>query len=403
MILFIFNLITQRSFIMSHQNPVFIPGPTNIPDKIRRAMDQASWDHRAPDFAAFFHPILNGLKTVFKTTAGEVLIFPASGTGGLEASIVNTLSPGDKVLAASYGMFSQRWIEICQRFEIEIEVIDVEWGEAAPVAQFAQVLANDSDHDIKAVLVTQNETATGVETDIASVREAMNQSNHPALLCVDGVSSIASVDFRMDEWGVDLAVAGSQKGFMLNTGLALVGVSQKALAAGKQARLPRCYFDFADMIAANKVGSFPFTAPVSLIYGLRESIRLLQEEGLDNVFDRHRRIAQGVRQAVESWGLTLCGRKPEQYSQTVSAIYVPDGFNSSTLVELAYNKHGVSYGLGLGKMAGRVFRIGHVGMMTDAMALSGIATIEMAMKDLDYPIELGSGVAAAQEFYRKSA
>lgn len=388
---------------MLHQNPVFIPGPTNIPDRLRRAMDQASWDHRAPDFAAFFHPILNDLKTVFKTQKGEVLIFPSSGTGGLEASIVNTLSPGDKVLAASYGMFSQRWIEICRRFQIEVEVIDVEWGEAAPVAQFAGVLASDSQHEIKAVLVTQNETATGVETDIAAVREAMNQSNHPALLCVDGVSAIASVDFRMEEWGVDLAVAGSQKGFMLNTGLALVGVSQKALAAGKQARLPRCYFDFADMIAANKVGSFPFTAPVSLIYGLRESINMLQEEGLDRVFERHQRIAQGVRQAVEAWGLKLCGHHPEQYSKTVSAIYVPDGFNSDTLVELAYKKYGVSYGLGLGKVAGRVFRIGHVGMMTDAMALSGIATIEMVMKDLDYPIELGSGVSVAQEFYRKTA
>lgn len=388
---------------MLQQNPVFIPGPTNIPDRLRRAMDQASWDHRAPDFPAFFHPLLDDLKSVFKTQMGEVLIFPSSGTGGLEASIVNTLSPGDKVLAASYGMFSQRWIEICRRFQIEVEVIDVEWGEAAPVDQFERVLASDSQHEIKAVLVTQNETATGVETNIASVREAMNRSNHPALLCVDGVSAIASVDFRMDEWGVDLAVAGSQKGFMLNTGLALVGVSQKALAAGKQAKLPRCYFDFVDMIAANKVGSFPFTAPVSLIYGLRESINMLQEEGLDNVFERHQRIAQGVRQAVEAWGLTLCGKNPALYSKTVSAIYVPDGFNSDTLVELAYKKYSVSYGLGLGKVAGRVFRIGHVGMMTDAMALSGIATIEMVMKDLDYPIELGSGVAAAQKFYRQSA
>jgi alanine-glyoxylate transaminase/serine-glyoxylate transaminase/serine-pyruvate transaminase len=388
---------------MSHQNPVFIPGPTNIPDRLRRAMDRASWDHRAPDFAEFFHPILNDLKTIFKTQAGEVLIFPSSGTGGLEASIVNTLSPGDKVLAANYGMFSQRWIQICQRLQIEVEVVEAEWGLGAPVDQFAQVLANDKGHEIKAVLVTQNETATGVETDIAKVREAMKQSNHPALLCVDGVSAIASVDFRMDEWGVDLAVAGSQKGFMLNTGLALVGVSQKALAAGKQAKMPRCYFDFADMIAANKIGSFPFTAPVSLIYGLRESIDMLQEEGLNQVFQRHQRIAQGVRQAIEAWGLSLCAQNPEQYSQTVSAIYVPKGINSDTLVEQAYTKYGVSYGLGLGKVTGRVFRIGHVGMLTDTIALSGIATIEMVMKDLDYPIELGSGVAAAQEFYRKSA
>jgi alanine-glyoxylate transaminase/serine-glyoxylate transaminase/serine-pyruvate transaminase len=388
---------------MSSQNPVFIPGPTNIPDRLRRAMDVQTRDHRAPDFVEFFRPLFQDLKAVLKTTTGRVLLFPASGTGGWEAAITNTLSPGDTVLAARFGMFSHRWIDLCRRHGMDVRVMEAPWGEGAPAEAYAEALAADTEHRIKAVLVTHNETATGVRSDVAAIRRALDAANHPALLYVDGVSSIASMDFRMDEWGVDLAVTGSQKGFMLPTGLAIVGVSEKALAAMETATCPRCFFDFRDMMQANANGGFPYTPPVQLLCGLGESLAMLKEEGLEAVFARHHRIAEGVRRAVAGWGLSLCAKRPDLYSDTVTAILVPDGFSADTLVNHAYDRYGVSFGVGLGEVAGKVFRIGHLGSMTDVMALSGIATAEMAMADLGYPITLGSGVAAAQEYYRQTA
>jgi alanine-glyoxylate transaminase/serine-glyoxylate transaminase/serine-pyruvate transaminase len=342
---------------MSGQNPVFIPGPTNIPDRLRFAMAAQTMDHRAPDFVELLAPLLDDLKTVFKTESGQVVTFPASGTGGWEAAITNTLSPGDKVLVARYGMFSHRWIDMCQRHGLDV---------------------------------------------VAAVRKAIDMGDHPALLFVDCVSSLATMDFRMDEWGVDLAVAGSQKGFMLVTGMAIIGVSQKAMKAMDRAKCPRTFFDFRDMIAANAKGGFPYTPPVQLMFGLRESLDMLFEEGLENVFARHHRIAEGVRKATAAWGLRLCARTPDLYSDSVSAIFVPSGFDSDALTSHAFDTYGVSFGVGLGEMAGKAFRIGHLGSLTDVMALSGIATIEMAMKDLNYPIELGAGVTAAQEYYRKS-
>ena len=387
---------------MTGQNPVFIPGPTNIPDRLRHAMNTQTMDHRAPDFVDFFEPLFNDLKKVFKTETGVVITFPSSGTGGWEASITNTLSPGDKVLVARFGMFSHRWIDLCQRHRLDVEVIECEWGTGAPADIYAERLAADTNQEIKAVLVTHNETATGVKSDIAAVRRAMDACNHPAMLYVDCVSSLASMDFRMDEWGVDLAVSGSQKGFMLSTGMAIVGVSQKALKATETAECPRCFFDFRDMLAANAKGGYPYTPPIQLMHGLRESLDMLTEEGLDNVFARHHRIAEGIRRGISAWGLKLCARSPELYSDTVSAIYVPEGFDSDVLTNLAYDKYGVSFGVGLGQMAGKAFRIGHLGSLTDVMALSGLATIEMAMKDLNYPIELGQGVSAAQDYYRVS-
>ncbi len=387
---------------MTGQNPVFIPGPTNIPDRLRAAMNVQTTDHRAPDVADLIAPLLASLKKVLKTETGEVAIYPGSGTGGWEAAVTNTLSPGDRVLIARYGMFSHRWIDLCQKHNLDVEIIECAWGEGAPADEFGRRLTADDGHAIKAVLVTHNETATGVVSDIAAVRAAMDGAGHPAMLFVDGVSSIASMDFRMDEWGVDLAITGSQKGFMLATGMAIIGISQKALAATATATSPRCYFDFNDMINANRTGSFPYTPPMSLIYGLRESVAMLLDEGLENVFARHRRIAEGVRRAVSAWGLKLCAETPDLYSDTVSAIHVPSGFDSGKLVEHAYDAYRVSFGVGLGEVAGKVFRIGHLGSMTDAMALTGLATIEMAMKDLGYPITLGSGVAAAQEYYREA-
>ncbi len=387
---------------MSGQNPVFIPGPTNIPERLRRAMNVPTSDHRAPDFANLLTPLLGDLKKVFKTRNGTIITFPASGTGGWEAAVTNTLSPGDKVLIARFGMFSHKWVDLCRRHNLDVEVIDCDWGTGAPADRYAERLAADSNHQIKAVLATQNETATGVCSDIGAIRKAMDAVNHPAMLYVDCVSSLASIDFRMDEWGVDVAVSGSQKGFMLATGMAIVGVSEKAMAACETAKCPRCYFDFRDMASANATAGFPYTPPMPLMAGLRESLNMLLEEGLDNVFARHFRIAEGVRRAVHAWGLKLCAASPDLYSDTVSAIYVPEGFDSDVLTNHAFDKYGVSFGIGLGELAGKAFRIGHLGSMTDVMALSGIAAIEMAMKDLDYPIELGSGVAAAQEYYRKT-
>ncbi|MFK7945733.1 MAG: L-aspartate--glyoxylate aminotransferase BhcA [Paracoccaceae bacterium] len=388
---------------MTGQNPVFIPGPTNIPDRLRYAMSIQTIDHRAPDFIELLSPLLSDLKKVFKTTSGQIITFPSSGTGGWEASITNTLSPGDKVLVARFGMFSHRWIDLCQRHNLDVEVIECEWGTGAPADLYGERLAADTKHEIKAVLVTHNETATGVRSDIAAIRRAMDAAGHPAMLYVDCVSSLASMDFRMDEWGVDLAVSGSQKGFMLATGMAIIGVSQKALEAAKTARCPRTFFDFGDMAGANAKGGFPYTPPLQIMYGLRASLDMLFEEGLDNVFARHRRIAGGVRAAVSAWGLDLCATSPEAYSDTVSAIYVPEGFNSDALTNHIFDTYGVSFGVGLGKMAGKAFRIGHLGSLTDVMTLSGIATVEMAMADLDYPVELGSGTRAAQDYYRKSA
>ncbi len=387
---------------MNGQNPIFIPGPTNIPDRLRSAMNVQTTDHRAPDFETTFVPLLEGLKKVFKTQTGQVICFPSTGTGGWEAAITNTLSPGDKVLVARFGMFSQRWIDLCERHDLDVEVIECEWGTGAPAALYEERLAADKNHDIKAVLVTHNETATGVRSDVAALRKAIDAAGHPALFYVDCVSSLASMDFRMDEWGVDLAVSGSQKGFMIAAGMAILGVSQKAMEATKSAKCSRCFFDFRDMANANAKGGFPYTPPIQLINGLRESLVMLLEEGLENVYARHFRIAEGIRKAVWAWDMKLCAETPDLYSDTVSAIYVPAGFDSDVLTNRAYDAYNVSFGVGLGKMAGKAFRIGHLGSISDVMALSGVATIEMAMKDLGYPIELGSGVSAAQEHYRKT-
>ncbi|MGF1611415.1 MAG: L-aspartate--glyoxylate aminotransferase BhcA [Kiloniellales bacterium] len=385
------------------RNALFIPGPTNLPDALRRAMDVALEDQRAPDFPAFTLGLFRDLKKVFKTESGQIFLFPGSGTGGWEAAITNTLSPGDKVLASVFGQFSHLWVDLCQRHGLRVEALEVEWGEGVPVDRYAALLEADKGHEIKAVLVCHNETATGVTSDVAAVRKVLDDLEHPALLMVDGVSSIASIDFRMDEWGVDLAVSGSQKGFMLPTGLSIVGASPKALEAYKTAKCPRCFFDFGDMMRTNKDGFFPYTPATTLLRGLRGSVDMLLAEGLDNVFARHHRLAEGVRRAVDAWGLTLCAKEPKWYSDTVSAICVPEGFNGNDVAKLAYLRYNLSLGLGLSKVAGKVFRIGHLGSLNDLMLLQALAGAEMAMRDLGIDVEAGSGVAAAQEYYRKTA
>ena len=388
---------------MSNQNPIFIPGPTNIPEELRRAVDYPSIDHRSADFADMFAPALAGVKRVVRSSDAEIVLFPSTGTGAWEAAVTNTLSPGDRVLAARYGMFSHRWIDLCKRHGFDVETIETPWGEGAPAEAFEKALRADTGHRIKAVLVCHNETATGVKSDIAAVRRAIDAAGHPAMLFVDGVSSIASMDFRMDEWGVDIAITGSQEGFMLPAGLAVLAMSPKAVEAMASARSPRCFFDIRDMMKSNASGGFPYTPPVNLIRGLSVSIGMLEAEGLDNVFARHRRIADGIRKAVGAWGLSLCAKSPALQSDTVSAVVVPAGFDGGKIVTHAARKYGVAFGVGLGEVAGKVFRIGHLGSMTDVMALSGIATAEMVMADLGYPVRLGSGVAAAQEHYRATA
>ena len=372
-----------------------VPGPTNLPFQIRQAMDVALEDHRAPDFPDFTRPLFADLKKVFQTETGHVLIFPASGTGGWESAIANTLSPGDKVLASVFGQFSYLWVDLCQRFGLEVDAVDVEWGKGVPLDAYEARLAADKQHKIKAVLVCQNETATGVTSDVAGVRRILDSLGHPALLFVDGVSSIASIDFRMEEWGVDVAVSGSQKGFMLPTGLAIVGVSQKALEAKKNATLPACFFDYDDMLKANAQGYFPYTPAVTLLRGLRASVDMLLDEGLQNVFDRHNRLASGVRAAVEAWGLRNCAMDPQWYSDTVTAILVPEGFDANDVIKTAYRRYGLSLGAGLSKVAGKVFRIGHLGWLNEIMVIQSLGGVELAMRDVGIPFEPGVGVGAA--------
>jgi len=388
---------------MPGRNHLFVPGPTNTPDRILRAMHVAMEDHRSSIFPELPLGLFAELRKIFKTKDGQPFIFPASGTGGWEAALCNTLSPGDKVLSFRYGQFSHLWIDMMQRLGLDVQAVDVEWGEGAPPEQIQQILSADKAHAIQAVAVVHNETATGVTSDIAAVRKAIDAAGHPALLFVDGVSSIASLDFRMDEWGVDMAVCGSQKGLMLPAGLGIICASQKALARREQAKLPRVFFDLGDMIKANATGYFPYTPSLPLLYGLREALAILAEEGLENVFARHHRLAEGTRAAVKAWGLSLCAKAPQWHSDTVSAILVPAGFNGADVIDVAYRRYNLALGAGLNKVAGKLFRIGHLGDLNELMLISGIAGAEMAMRDVGIKVTAGSGPAAAEEYWRSTA
>ena len=387
---------------MPGRNFLYIPGPTNVPQRIRNAMSIEQEDMRALDFPKFTKPLFEDLKKIFKTKTGRVFIFPSSGTGGWEAAISNTLSPGDKVLMSHFGHFSWLWVDMCQRHNLDVQALEVDWGKGVPADKYAEILKADKKHEIKAVFACQNETATGVSSDIAAVRKALDDAKHPALLFVDGVSSVASIDFRMDEWGVDVCVSGSQKGFMLPTGLGIVCVSQKALDARATAKLPRTFFSFDDMIATNDNGFFPYTPNTIYLRGLRESVNMLLEEGLENVFKRHNRMATAVRKAVAAWGLQLVAQDEKLYSDTVSAIFVPEGFDGNEVARHAYKYYDLALSISLGKIAGKAFRIGHLGDLNDMMILTPIAGAEMSMKDMGIPVELGSGVAAAQEYLRST-
>lgn len=382
------------------RNFLFVPGPTNVPERILRAMHVPMEDHRSSDFPKLTLPLYEDLKKVFQTKDGRAVIFPSSGTGAWESALTNTCSPGDKMLAPRFGQFSHLWIDLARRHGLEVIVQEETWGTGADPEKIEEALRVDKNHEIKGVMVVHNETATGVTSDIAAVRRAIDAAKHPALLYVDGVSSIGSVDFRFDEWGVDLAITGSQKGMMLPAGLGIVCASPKALERMDGAACTKAYFDFADHFRTNPDGYFPYTPALPLLYGLRESLAIMFEEGLENVFARHRYLANGTRAAVEAWGLSLCAKDPKWYSDTVSAIMVPEGVNGADVIDRAYRGYNLALGAGLTEMAGKLFRIGHLGDLNELMLLGAISGAEMSMRDVGIDVVPGSGVAAAQEYFR---
>lgn len=389
---------------MKHgHNHLFIPGPTNIPERVRQAMNVPMQDMRAPDFGDLTLSLFDGLKDVQRLQNGRVFMFPGSGTGAWESAIENTLKPGDKVLMSRFGQFSHLWVDMAQRLGLDVHCIDVPWGEGVPVEQYQRVLDEDKNHTIKAVFATHNETATGVTSDIKGVRGALNASNHPALLFVDGVSSIGSLPFEMEEWGVDLAVSGSQKGFMLPADLGILGVSDKALARTDDAKMGRCYFSFEDMIKTNDTGYFRYTPPAQLFHGLRAALDMISEEGLENIWARHKRLAEGVRRGVAAWGCKLCAVGEKWHSDTVSAIVVPEGVDANAVIKAGYYRYNTSFGAGLAQLNGKVFRIGHLGDLNEVMCLAALGSAEMSLRDAGAQLAPGSGVGAAQEWYRETA
>lgn len=387
------------------QPHLFIPGPTNIPEAVRMAMNLPMEDMRSPEFPKFTLPVFEDLKKVFKMKDGRVFIYPSSGTGAWESAITNTLAVGDKVLMSRFGQFSLLWVDMAERMGLKVVLCDEEWGTGVPLEKYADILAKDTAHEIKAVFATHNETATGVSSDIAGVRKALDAAKHPALLMVDGVSSVGSLDMRMGEWGVDCCVSGSQKGFMLPTGLGILAVSQKALDANKSlnGRMNRCFFSFEDMIKTNDLGYFPYTPATQLIRGLRTSLDLIQAEGIENIFARHHRLASGVRAAIDAWGLKLVAKEPKWHSDTVSAIYVPEGVDAVQVLKTAFYRYNTSLGTGLNKLNGRVFRIGHLGALDEVMLGGALFAVEMALKDCGAAIKMGSGTGAAAEYFSKTS
>jgi alanine-glyoxylate transaminase/serine-glyoxylate transaminase/serine-pyruvate transaminase len=372
-----------------------IPGPTNVPDRVLRAIDMPTMDHRGPDFATLGKTVLSGLQEVFQTS-GPVVIYPASGTGAWEAAIVNTLSPGDRVLMAETGQFAALWCAMAKRLRLEVEVIPGDWRHGADPAQIEARLAADTAQSIRAVMVVHNETSTGVTSRVPEIRAAIDRSRHPALFMVDTISSLASIEYRHDAWGVDVTVAGSQKGLMLPPGLSFNAISAKALEANKTAGMPRSYWDWAEMMANNKTGYFPYTPATNLLYGLREALAMLREEGLDNVFARHARHGAATRAAVRAWGLDILCQDAREYSNVLTAVVMPDGYDADALRKTILDRYDMSLGTGLAKLKGRVFRIGHLGDFNDLTLMGTLSGIEMGLHDARVP-HLRGGAAAAMD------
>ncbi|MBV8536653.1 MAG: aminotransferase class V-fold PLP-dependent enzyme [Alphaproteobacteria bacterium] len=378
-----------------------IPGPSNVPDRILRAIDMPTIDHRGPDFQRLARDVLAGLKDIFRTK-GPVIIYPGSGTGAWEAALVNTLSAGDKVLMFETGQFATLWREMAGRLGLDVEFVAGDWRHPVDVKQLEALLADDKQHRIKAVCAVHNETSTGVVSDIAGLRKAIDKARHPALFYVDTVSSLASLDYRHDEWGVDVTVSGSQKGLMLPPGLSFNAVSDKALAAYKTAKLPRAYWDWENMLKPNASGFFPFTPATNLLYGLREAIAMLNEEGLENVYARHHRHGEATRAAVRAWGLELLCQDPSAYSDTITAVLMPSGQDADAFRKVVFDRFDMSLGQGLNKVAGKIFRIGHLGDFNDLMLMGTLAGVEMGLEVARIPHKKG-GVQAALDYLAKAA
>ncbi|WP_373058807.1 alanine--glyoxylate aminotransferase family protein [Gemmatimonas sp.] len=380
-----------------------IPGPTPVPDRLLRVMHRAMEDHRSSAFPALTRSILSRLPQVVQQTKGEPFVFPATGTAMWEAALVNTMNPGGRLLAVRFGQFSHLFIQTARALGYQVDVIEEPWGDVADPARIEAALAADTAHEIQGVLLVHNETATGVTSDVAAVRAAIDRAKHPALLLVDGVSSIASLEFQFDAWGVDCAITGTQKGFMLPAGLGILYLSEKALARVDSCTMPRAYFDLRAMRANNAQGYFPSTPALSLLFGLDEALTMLLEEGMDAVAARHRLLANGVRAAVNAWGLRQCAKRPEIASNSLTAVMVPEGHDARRVIEIAFTRYDMSLGSGLNELAGKVFRIGHLGD-TNRLTLAGaLAGVEMALCDAGIPVTLGSGVGAALQQWRVSA
>ncbi len=373
-----------------------IPGPTNVPEQVLRALAKPTIDHRGPEFKALAGEVFEGLKSVFKT-AGPVMIFASSGTGAWEASLVNTLSPGDKVLMFETGHFATLWMNMAVRLGIEVDFVPGDWRHGVDPAVVEAKLAADRGHAIKSVMVVHNETSTGVTSRVADIRKAIDRTGHPALLMIDTISSLGSVDYRHDEWGVDVTVGCSQKGLMLPPGIGFNAVSAKAIAASKLARLPKSYWSWEEMLAANKGGFFPSTPSTNLIYGLREALRLLAEEGLENIFARHIRHGEAARRAVRVWGLEILCLNPEEYSPVLTAVMMPGDKGADAYREAVLAKFNMSLGNGLGKLKDRVFRIGHLGDFNDLMLVGTLGGVEMGFALTGVPYTPG-GVGEAMAY-----
>ncbi len=378
-----------------------IPGPTNVPERVLRAIDSATIDHRGPDFARLAIEVLDGLRVVFRTRQ-PVIVFPASGTGAWEAALVNCLSPGDEVLMCETGHFATGWYKLARRIGLQPDLIPGDWRHGADPDAIAARLHEDKAHRIKAVCVVHNETSTGTTSRIAEIRTAINRATHPALFMVDTISSLASIDYRHDDWGVDVTVAGSQKGLMLPPGLSFNAVSEKALRASKNAALPRSYWDWQDMLAVNKHGFFPYTPATNLLYGLREAIAMLLDEGLDQVFARHARLAEATRRAVLAWGLQLLCLNPKEYSNSLTAVLMPEGYDADTYRRVVLDNFDMSLGNGLSKLAGRVFRIGHLGDFNELMLAGTLSGVEMGLGLAGVPYRKG-GVQTALDYLTETA
>jgi alanine-glyoxylate transaminase/serine-glyoxylate transaminase/serine-pyruvate transaminase len=378
-----------------------IPGPTPVPDRILRAMDMPTIDHRGPEFARLGKRVLDGIKTIFKC-AGPVMIYPASGTGAWEAALANTLSPGDRVLMFETGHFATLWKTMALKLGLDPEFIASDWRTGANAAAIGARLKEDKAHAIKAVCVVHNETSTGCVSNITAVRKAIDDAKHPALLMVDTISSLASIDYRHDEWGVDVTVGGSQKGLMLPPGLSFNALSDKALAASKTGKLPKSYWAWDDMVASNKNGYFPYTPATNLLYALAESIDMLHEEGLENVFARHDRHAEATRRAVRAWGLEVWCREPKDYSSSLTAVLMPEGHDADRFRKAALEHFDISLGTGLTKLTGKVFRIGHLGDTNDLTIIGALAGVEMGLELAQVPHRKG-GVQAAMDYLTAAA